>query len=185
MEVEKLRGEYEIEVDWQPFFLRPETPPEGSPLPEYIKQKVRDPNNPLKARAAREGLKMQFRDITPSTRRAHEAVEFAREKGKLAPLHASLLKRYWEESQDLYAMETLRGAAVDAGLDPDELQRAIERGDYRQRVEELVAQAQQMGVSAVPTFVLGDKFGIQGAQELPTFRHAMERLGAKPKPKAP
>lgn len=182
MEVEKLGREYEIEVDWRPYFLRPETPPEGAPLPEYVKEKIRDPNNPLKLRAEREGLKMVHRPITPSTRRAHEAAEFARAHGKLTPMHGALLKRYWENSEDLYLLETLRGAAVDIGLDPDALQRAIESGEYRTVVEDSVRAAQQMGIHAVPTFVIADKFAIQGAQELPTFRHAMERLGAKPKP---
>lgn len=181
MEVEKLAREYEIEVDWRPYFLRPDTPPEGTPLPERIKAFIRDPHNPLKLRAEREGLKMVHRDVTPSTRRAHEAAEFARAHGKLNPMHAALLKRYWEASQDLYAMETLRGAATDAGLDPDALQASIEKGEYRQLVEDQVREAQELGISAVPTFIIADKFAVQGAQELTVFRHAMERLGAKPK----
>jgi predicted DsbA family dithiol-disulfide isomerase len=181
VEIEKLRKEYDLDVDWRPFFLRPETPPEGMPLPSYVRERMKDPNEPLKLRAAREGLKMVRSEIVPSTRRAHEAAEFARAKGKLEPLQAALLKRYWEEGQDLYKLDVLRGAAVDAGLDSDELQAAIESGTYKPAVEQAVAEAQEMGVHAVPTFVFDDKLAVQGAQELPVFRMAMERLGAKPK----
>ena len=180
MEIEKLRKEYDLSVDWRPFYLRPETPPEGMPLPDYILEKVKDPNDPLKLRARREGLKMVRGDTIFNTRRAHEAAEFAREHGKLEPMHAALLKRHWEEGQDLYRMDVLRGAASDAGLDPDELQTAIESAVYRPVVEEGIREAHDLGVHAVPTFVFDDRLAVQGAQELPVFRMAMERLGVKP-----
>ena len=166
-------------VDWKPFFLRPGTPPEGSPLPAYIREKIKDPNEPLKLRAKREGLKMVRADRVFNTERAHQAAEFARARGKLDAMHAALLKRHWEEAQDLYKMEVLRGAAVEAGLDPDELQAAIEAGTYQDAVDASVREAQELGIHAVPTFIFDDKLAVQGAQELPVFRMAMERLGAK------
>jgi predicted DsbA family dithiol-disulfide isomerase len=180
VEIEKLRKTYDLTVDWKPFFLRPETPPEGMPLPAYIVEKIKDPNEPLKLRAAREGLKMIRGDRIPSTRRAHEAAEFARAHGKLEPLHAALLKRYWELGQDLYSMDVLRGAATDAGLDPDDLQAALESGTFKDAVEQGVQEARELGIRAVPTFVFNDSFGIQGAEEQPAFLEAMRRLGAKP-----
>jgi predicted DsbA family dithiol-disulfide isomerase len=181
VEIEKLRKEYDLDVDWRPFFLRPETPPEGMPLPAHIRERIKDPNEPLKLRAAREGLKMVRGDVIPSTRRAHEAAEFARAHGKLEPLHAALLRRYWEEGQDLYRMDVLRGAAVDAGLDPDELQEALESGTYRDAVEKGIDEARELGIHAVPTFIFDDKLAVQGAQELPVFRSAMEQLGVQQK----
>lgn len=168
-------------MEWEPFFLRPETPPEGIPLPDSYRERAKDPNNPLKLRAAAAGLKMADRTRIPSTRRAHEAAEFARDQGKLAPLHAALLRRYWSEGQDLYAWDTLRGAAVEAGLDPDALQSAIEEGRYRERVERGVEEAHALGIHAVPTFIVANQFAIQGAQEYPVFEEAMRRLGAKPR----
>lgn len=181
MEIEKLRKEYDLAVDWKPFFLRPETPPEGLPLPGYIRERMNDPNDPLKLRAAREGLKMVRGDRIFSTRRAHQAAEFARAHGKLEPMHAALLRRHWEQGQDLYKMGVLRGAAGEAGLDADLLQADLEAETYLPGVEEGVREAQELGIQAVPTFVFEDRFAVQGAQELPVFRMAMERLGAKPK----
>jgi predicted DsbA family dithiol-disulfide isomerase len=151
------------------------------PLPDYVLAKQKDPNNPLKARAKELGLVMRDRELLPSTRRAHEAGEFARERGKLEPMHAALLRRYWTEGQDLYAMEVLRGAATEAGLDPDELQRAIEAGTYKKAVDDAVAEAREMGVRAVPLFVLRDELAIEGAQTLEVFRSAMEELGVQRK----
>ena len=181
MEVEKLRREFEVQVDWRPFFLRPETPPEGLPLPAYVRERMKDPDNPLKQRARAAGLTMVERELIPSTRRAHETAEFARAHGQLDTVHAALLRRYWSEGQDLWAWDTLRGAVQEAGLDPDALQRAVEEGRYRGVVEDAIREAQQVGINAVPTFLIADRFVIQGAQEYRAFRHAMERLGAQPR----
>jgi predicted DsbA family dithiol-disulfide isomerase len=151
------------------------------PLPDYVREKQKDPNNPLKARAKALGLTMLDREFLPSTRRAHEAAELARDRGRLEPMHAALLRRYWTHGEDLYKLETLRGAATDAGLDPDELQQAIEAGTYKKTVEDAVAEARSLGVRAVPMFVLRDELAIEGAQELRVFRSAMQQLGISPK----
>jgi predicted DsbA family dithiol-disulfide isomerase len=151
------------------------------PLPDYVREKQKDPNNPLKARAKALGLTMLDREFLPSTRRAHEAAEFARERGRLEPMHAALLRRYWTHGEDLYKMETLRGAATDAGLDPDELQQAIEAGTYKKAVEAAVAEARALGVRAVPFFVIREELAVEGAQELRVFKSAMQQLGISPK----
>jgi len=141
---------------------------------------MKDPNDPLKQRAEREGLKMVRRDLVPSTRRAHEAAEYARSKGKLEPMHAELLKAYWTEGLDLYSFHVLREAAVKAGLDPDQMQREIEQGTFKPIVEEGIREAHEIGIHAVPTFIFDDRLAVQGAQELPVFRLAMQQLGARP-----
>src|SRR5262249_31080482 len=138
----------------------------------------------LRRRAAREGLVMVRRDVIPSTRRAHEAAEYARAKGKVNQMHAALLRRYWSEGQDLYAMDTLRGPAAEVGLDPDELERAIETGAFRPVVEGYIRAAHEMGIGAVPTFIFDERLAVEGAQELPVFCQAMARLGVEPKAKA-
>jgi predicted DsbA family dithiol-disulfide isomerase len=152
------------------------------PLPDYVREKQKDPNNPLKARAKALGLTMLDREFLPSTRRAHEAAEFARERGKLEPMHAALLRRYWSHGEDLYDLTTLRGAAADAGLNPGELQQAIVAGTYKKAVEEAVAEARALGVRAVPLFVIREELAVEGAQELRVFRQAMQQLGIAPKP---
>ena len=83
------------------------------PVPDYVLRRRANPNNPLKLRAQAANLTMIEKDIIPSTRRAHEACLFAREQGAEDKMHASLLTRYWTRGEDLYSLETLRGAAVD------------------------------------------------------------------------
>jgi predicted DsbA family dithiol-disulfide isomerase len=59
----------------------------------------------------------------------------ARAHGKLAPMHSTLLRRYLTEAQDFYDMATLRAAAKESGLDPDELEHALEAAVLRMAVE--------------------------------------------------
>ena len=70
----------------------------------------------------------------------------------------------------------LRAAATSAGLDPDAMQAEVEAGKWTEEVEAGVAAARELGIHSVPTFVVGGRYAIQGAQEARVFRQAFERL---------
>lgn len=156
-------------------------PEEGAPLPEYIKAKIRDPNFPLNARAAALGITIKHREHTPNTRRAHMCTEYARSHGKLAEFHHAVLEKYWSHAADIHDWAVLREAAAASGLNADELQAEVEAGKWKDVMEAGLQAAAEVGVTAVPTFIVGNRFAIQGAQEARVFRMAFERLGFKPK----
>ncbi len=156
--------------------MRPDTPPEGSPLPEYVKQFIADPNNPLFERARKLGLPLKHGERIPNTRRAHECTEYARAQGTLEPFHRAVLDAYWSRAEDVSQWPVLRAAATQAGLDPDAMQAEVEAGTWTQAVEAGLAAARDLGISAVPTFLVGNRFVLQGAQEARVFRQAFERL---------
>ncbi len=176
-EVERLRSRWDFAVDWRPFLLRPETPDEGMPLPDRIKAFLANPENPLSTRAKKLGLTMVHRDVVPSTRRAHQAAAWARTQGAFEPFHHALLERYWSRGQDLHAWDTLKAAAVDAGLNPDTLEAEVATGRFIAPMQASLAAAHDLGVSAVPTFLVADQYVIQGAQEGSAFVQVFEKLG--------
>ncbi len=180
-EVEKLREKWDFAIDWRPFLLRPETPDDGLPLPAYIREKMADRNNPLTARAKSLGITILQREKIPSSRRAHEATEYARSKGKIDAFHHAVLERYWSRGEDLHEWSVLKAAALDAGLDADELQREVEAGTWKAPMAAGIAAGAEIGVNAVPTFIVGNKYVIEGAQTGSVFAQAFERLGAVPK----
>jgi predicted DsbA family dithiol-disulfide isomerase len=177
VEVEKVQREFELRLEWKSFYLRPDTPAQGSPLPAAIRARMADPNNPLKRRAAQMGLTMQDHEIIPSTRRAHQATKWAGGQGKLDAMHEQILKRYWTLGEDIGQWPALRAAAQDAGLDPDAMQEAVDSGTFQADVEADLQEAQELGIHAVPTFVVGDKHAVQGAQEAEVFRRLLRQLG--------
>ena len=163
--------------DWQPFELRPGAPEEGWPLPAHIRAKVGAPDNPLQVRARELGITLVEREWIPSSRRAHECTEYARTHDRVAPFHAAVLRAYWTEGRDLHDWAVLEAAAAEAGLDGAQMRAAVEAGDFARAVTERIAAAHELGIHAVPTFVIADRFAIQGAQRVEAFERVLARLG--------
>jgi predicted DsbA family dithiol-disulfide isomerase len=170
-----------LTLDWRPFLLRPDAPEDGWALPEHIRARVKSPDNPLRARASALGLTLAERERIPNSRRAHECTEYARAQGKLAAFHHAVLERYWARGEDLHEWSVLRAAALEAGLDPEAMEREVSAGQWREATQAGLDAAGELGVHAVPTFIVGDRFVIQGAQDASVFRQAFEKLGVTPK----
>jgi predicted DsbA family dithiol-disulfide isomerase len=175
--VEKLKQEYNVDVDWRPFYLYWDTPPEGRELPPYV----------LRARAggSEERLKnialsysMDFRSTERiyHTRLGHEATEYARENGKANEFHKALFHRVYAEGQDPSQWPVLRATAEQVGLNADEMQQLVESNRYTDYVEEQVRWAQQIGVTGVPTYVIDERYAIVGAQPYDVFKNALTRI---------
>ena len=156
--------------------LRPDAPEEGWALPDRIKQSIADPNNPLTARAKKLGIVIKHREHVPNSRRAHECTEYARAHGKLEPFHHEILERYWSHGDDLHDWTVLAAAAVKAGLDPAAMKAEVEAGRWKKAVDEGLEAGAELGINSVPTFIVGNKFAIQGAQDARVFRQAFERI---------
>lgn len=178
MEVEQLRARHELALAWEPFELRPHAPETGWAVPEHIRARMRLPNNPLRQRATALGIELVEREWVPSSRRAHECTEHARAEGKLAPFHAAVLRAYWSEGRDIHAWEVLESCAAAAALDPAAMRAAVESGAFARVVDERVEAARDLGIHAVPTFVIADRVLVEGAQTADVFEQAFARLAA-------
>ena len=88
------------------------------------------------------------------------------------------------EGQDIGRWDVLRAAAVEAGLDAEEMQRHVEAGTYRATVDAQIGEAQALGLTGVPTFIFDDRYAIVGAQPFSVFAGVMDRLGQAPRPRA-
>lgn len=174
--VEKLETEQEIQIEWRPFYLRPDTPPEGSELPAYIRDRMASVHDRLKQMARAAGMDMVFPTRIPNTRFAHEATEYARAHGKHLEFHRILFRLYYGEGKDIGSWQVLRAAAQESALDPEEMERDVQSGKYTAAVQEQIVQAQEMGISGVPTYILDDKYAIVGAQPYEVFERALARL---------
>ena len=150
-------------------------------MPEYIRARMGSPDNPLTRRARELGIKLVEREWVPSSRRAHECTEYARAHGQLEPFHAAVLKAYWSDGADIHDWAVLEAAATGAGLDAAAMRAAVEAGDFKRAVDERVEGAHELGIHAVPTFVVAERFALQGAQPLEVFEKVMARLGVSPR----
>ena len=177
MRAERLREEYEIDVEWQPFELHPEIPLEGKDVSgrtaAYYEQ--------LRGLAVDAGLTFQTPTRVPNSRRSLEAAEFAREHDAFAPYHSALFEAYFSRGQDIGDPAVLAELATAVGLDPDGVREALDSGRYASTVEERTEEARQAGITGTPTFVFqsGDRtLPIVGAQEYAVIENVAQRLGA-------
>lgn len=175
--VEKLKSDFDIDVEWRPFYLYWDTPPEGRELPERVKQaRAAGSEQRLSELAASFGMPFVSTKRIYNTRLAHEATEYAREHGRHIEFHRSVFRKMYGEGQDISDWDVLRAAAEEAGLEPDEMQREVEEGKYKDIVEEQVKRAYEMGVSGVPTYVINNKYAVVGAQPYDVFKRAVETV---------
>lgn len=174
--VEQIKAEYgkeNVEVEWLPYLLRPDMPAEGAPLPEYVKQKGAQLGGRLKQMAAAGGMDFVQFEHSPNPRKAHEATEYARELGKEELFHQRVFQKLYGEGRDISDWAVLREAAEEAGLDFADMQRRVDAGEYRDAVNNLIAEAHALGIQGVPFYIVNNKYGISGAQPIDVFRKAI------------
>ena len=175
--VEKLKDEYNVDVEWRPFYLYFDTPPEGRDLPEHVKQaRARGSEERLRQIAASYGMDFVSTRRIYNTRLAHEATEYARVHGKGNEFHRVVFRKVYAEGQDPSQWDVLRAAAQEVGLDADEIQRELENEKYMAEVVDKVRWAYQIGVTGVPTYVINNRYAIVGAQPYEVFKGALEQI---------
>ena len=169
----ELQQNHDVAVEWLPYELRPEP----LPLPDIsgpdggrFRQNWERGVAPL----AREfGVEVRFPPTKPRSRLAHEAAEFARESGSFEAIRRALFEAYFVENLDIGDLDVLLDVGAKAGLDRNRLQSALESGTQTSRVEELEAVAQRLGVSAVPTIIVGG-LAVEGVRPYSTLRRVLE-----------
>lgn len=168
-------------MQFTPYLLDPTTPPGGKP-----RRQMTQPGDPPTAMEQRaEALGIAFtrgRMWTSNSHLALEAAEFAAEHGDTDRFHRRVFKAYFEELADIGDIDLLVRLGEECSLPAEALREALTTGRYRAGVDEQIAWAQQIGVTAVPTFVLDGKLAIVGAQEASVFDEVLRtRLGRTPK----
>ena len=175
--VERLKAEHNVDLEWRPFYLYFDTPPEGRDLPEHVKRaRAQGSEERLRQMAASYGMDFVSTERIYNTRLAHEATEYAREHGKGNEFHKVVFRKVYAQGQDPSQWDVLRSAAEDVGLEAGEMQREVEEEKYIAAVVDKVRWAYQIGVTGVPTYVINNRYAIVGAQPYEVFKGALEQI---------
>lgn len=178
--VAKLENNFDIDVDWMPFYLRPDTPPEGMDLPDYVKKSMASgADNRLKELAALYDMNFVNPGRIFNTRLAHESFEYAKDHNKGRQFHQSVFNYVYGRGLDISKWDILQKAAEETQLDADEMQKIVLSGLYTDTVNEKVQTAYQIGVTGVPTYVINDRYAIVGAQPYEVFINALNQIMKK------
>ena len=166
----------EVDVVWRSFELDPDAPFErvGDRAARIAEkygmtiERARSMERGMVETAAAEGLDFRF-DIARSgtTFDAHRVVHLAAEHGLGDAMKERLLRAYFSEGELVADHETLVRLAVEVGVGEDEARAAITGDRYATQVRDDERAAAQLGIRAVPTFVVDRAIGVSGAQAPP------------------
>lgn len=180
-------GDVDVQVRWHPFFLNPWVPREGISRDEYLTTKFGsvEAYGKIAGRvvdtAAAEGLEYHPGLVKrqPNTLDCHRLIHWAEAAGKSAEVKQRLMELYFRDGGDLTAPEVLVQAAADCGLDADDIRKRLATDEDVELISQQAQSAAQAGVSGVPTFILGNKYGISGAQPADQLAKAIRQVAAE------
>lgn len=133
--------------------------------------------------AADEGLTYDFDQVKlANTFLAHQLIQLAATQNLGPQMKERLLRAYFTEGANLSDLETLVALGAEVGLQTDQVRAALGSGEYASAVRQDEAQAQSLGISGVPFYVLGGKYGISGAQGPEVFGQALNQVWAEQHP---
>lgn len=174
----RARGDLELDVTWRPFEIHPEVPEDGMPVEElpYSREQWETMMERLREQAEDEGLEIGARPFVSNT---HEALMAgtrvqAEHPDRFPAFHEGLFRSYFSEGRDLGDRSVILDVARASGLDPDELDAALDEGAGEDALEETRREARRLGISGTPTFVFGGTHAAVGARPVEALRRAAE-----------
>ena len=173
--IEKLKEEYNLDVEWEPFELHPETPKKGFKMEslsfpkDYLEMVMAN----VKRLADEEGLTLKFTRTLPNSQLALFISEFARKKGKFDEYHKLVFETYWIEGKDIGDLSLLVELAESLGLNKEEIMTYIKSDEPVNRLKKNMFELGRRGINSVPTFLIGSQFVI-GAQPYKVFENVIK-----------
>lgn len=169
-----LRGlaDLPIEVRFRAFELFPpeaELPAAGPP----------EPAPDLADLARRGGIDLHPRAFTPRTRKAHEAVRFARALEAEPEMREAVFHAYWRDGRDIGRVDVLTELAAGVGLGAEDLRIALDIDRHAEEVAADLHTARRLRLPGTPTTYLGTGAAavvMVGARDAAAFRRAIQEI---------
>jgi predicted DsbA family dithiol-disulfide isomerase len=183
----------EVEVAWRSFELDPNAPRrrEGSPA-EHLAAKYGMSEEQVEASWARltalaeaEGLEYHLdRTQGGSSFDAHRLIHLGAAHGLQDEVKERLLRAYFTEGEPIGDPEVLGRLAVEAGLPAGEVADLLAGDAFAAEVREDEQRARLLGISGVPFFAIGGRYGVSGAQGSDVLLEALTAAWAEREPAA-
>ena len=171
---------------WHPFQLNPDMPAQGMDRREYLETKFGGKENAVKAyapvmeRAEAAGLSINFEGITrtPNTLNAHRLIHWAGIEERQTPVVMQLFKAYFEDGRDIGDLDVLADLADHVGMDAAVVRKLLLSDADLEDIRARDAQFREMGVTGVPTFIVGGQHAVPGCQPAELWVKVIDELSA-------
>lgn len=171
-------------IQWHPFQLNPDMPPEGVAKRAYLEEKF---GGKARVDAIHERLREVARGAgvdmdpdkpqrMPNTLNAHRLIHWAGIEGVQSAVVTALMRAYWTEGRDIGDVSTLADIAAENGMDRDATRRLLQSEADADDIRARDQDARQKGVNAVPTFLVAQQYVVSGAQPTETWDKVIAEL---------
>jgi predicted DsbA family dithiol-disulfide isomerase len=179
-------GDHPFAIEWHPFQLNPDMPPEGRDRRAYLEGKFGGKEGAIRAyapvveAAEKAGLGIDFAAIAraPNTLDAHRLIHWAGIEGRQTPVVLALFQAYFKDARDIGDIDVLADVADSAGLDAAMIRELLKGDADAEEIRKRDAWARERGVTAVPTFVVAQKHAVPGAQPPELWVQVIEEIMA-------
>ncbi|KLJ02902.1 DsbA family oxidoreductase [Luteimonas sp. FCS-9] len=183
-----------IDIHWHPYLLDPDADDTPVPLREAYARKFDGAERTaqllaqMQATARAEGLPFDFDrgQVRVTTLPAHRLLALAAQEGDPDAVGEALFHAHFAQGRNLADVEVLVEVGTAGGLDAARVRGLLAGDEGEAEVQARIAQAQAMGIRAVPTFVVDGRLAVQGAQPPEVLAATLRRaLDAAVPPAAP
>ena len=173
----------DVFVRWRPFMLDPTIPPEGLDRQDYMlakfgPERLKTIHDPLIAAGEELGVPYNFDLITrtPNTLDAHRLIRWAHTVERQHETAERLFMAYWSEGLDVSDRDVLARCAGEVGINAAQIRELLDTAQDVEETRAEIAHATNIGVTGVPTFILGQSYALVGAQSPEVLADAIGRV---------
>jgi predicted DsbA family dithiol-disulfide isomerase len=177
----QLPENFEIDLNFLPFELNPDTPRTGVDHKQYLadkfggEERYHQLTDHVTGVAAGEGLKFDYakQSVIPNTLDSHRLIQYAKKFGRQADIKEALMKAYFTDGVDLSKPENLAAIAKENGIDAKAF---LASDEGVAEVKQMEQVNYQRGISGVPFYIINNKYGVSGAQPSDTFAEILNEM---------
>ena len=178
--------EVKVDIRWRPYQLDPTIPPEGKDRKAYMlakfgsEERLRQIHDRIMPIGAAEGIDFHFEDIriAANTLDAHRVIRWAASVGEGVQNRVvkALFAANFEKGKYIGDREELVRIASENGMDGALVASLLASDADKAEVQAEIEEAQRMGVTGVPCFLLEGKYAVMGAQDTEVIADAIRQV---------
>ena len=176
-----LPDDVKVDIENHPFYLSPDTPPEGVDVAQMLREKYgRDPKEMwarVEGEARKSGIDLDLSQQPRSfpTQKAHTIIRLAREKGTQHALANAIASAYFLDHRLVNQDEVLAEIATHHGFTREEALNDMKDVQELAISHELAIDAARQGIQGVPFFIFDNRFAVSGCQPQEVFGMAFSK----------
>jgi predicted DsbA family dithiol-disulfide isomerase len=175
-----------VDIRWRPYQLDATIPPEGKDRKAYMlakfgsEERLRQIHDRIVPLGAAEGIDFHFEDIriAANTLDAHRVIRWAAsaDPGVQNRVVKALFAANFEKGEYIADHAELARIAGENGMDASLVATLLASDADKDAVRAEIEQAQRMGVTGVPCFLLEGRYAVMGAQDVEVLADAIRQV---------